>query len=87
MLRLRKNMPDQLEARAEGDTSALNGQSNTTLDIPMPDTSGLESLHCFDMDWWNSAQWFDTVVTNQGLLDDSMYGLFTPHDSNIQKLS
>jgi len=77
MLRLGKNMPDQLEARAtEGATSALNGQSRATLDIPMPRASGLGSLHCLDMDWWNSAQWFDTVATNQGMLDDSIYRLF-----------
>ncbi len=43
---------------------------------------GLELELLGDVDLWNQGQWLDTVVTEQGLLSDSMYGLFTPNDLN-----
>ena len=45
--------------------------------------NGLEFLG--DVDLWNQPQWLDPVVTDQGFLIDSMYGLFTPN-TNSQKL-
>lgn len=46
------------------------------------DNTGMQVLG--DMDQWNQAQWLDTIVTDQGMLSDSMYGLFTPNDINNQ---
>jgi hypothetical protein len=46
------------------------------------ENTGLELLG--EMDMWNQSQWLDTIVTDQGMLSDDMYGLFTPNDINAQ---
>lgn len=41
------------------------------------DMPGLEFLHDANLDIWTNSQWLDTIASEQGLTDDSMYGLFT----------
>lgn len=43
--------------------------------------AGFEMLG--EVDLWNQTQWLETIVTDQGLLSDSMYGMFTPDDGNV----
>lgn len=38
--------------------------------------TGTQLLQSLDLDFLNSEQWFNTVG-EEGLVDDSMYGLFT----------
>jgi hypothetical protein len=38
---------------------------------------GLHGLQGADIDMWTKPQWLDTIAGDQGLMDDSMYGLFT----------
>ncbi|CZR57489.1 uncharacterized protein PAC_07378 [Phialocephala subalpina] len=58
-------------------SSNINAEFNTE----GMEHAGFEMLG--EVDLWNQTQWLETIVTDQGLLSDSMYGMFTPDDGNI----
>lgn len=71
-------------------TAPLNANSNNGNQTPsshqnagdnlFPRNPGIDELQANGVDFWNDSQWAETLAYDQGLLSDSMYGLFTADD-------